>query len=122
MSADLLDRFDPYTDEGNYYGYGKMLPEPEGDWVRYADHANALSRLTAELEAVKRERDALLSELKRLYSGYVNTLESGRDRIMWLGGTCDAVDIMEQGDPVLRSARELIGHFRRAREAGGGDG
>lgn len=54
MSAELLERFGLVADENG----NAMWPIPAGEWVRYADHATTLSRLTAELEAVKRERDA----------------------------------------------------------------
>jgi len=48
------------------------------------------------------------SMLKRLYQAYVGTLETGRDRIIALGGTCDAVDVMEAGDPALRAVRDFL--------------
>lgn len=63
---------------------------------------NALPALLDEVEGMR-------GELQRLYQGYVNMLELGRDRIIALGGTCDPVDVMEEGDPVLRSARAALG-------------
>ena len=50
----------------------------------------------------------LLAELKSLRLAYVNLLEIGRDRILGLGGTCDPVDVMEAGDPALKSASAII--------------
>jgi hypothetical protein len=50
----------------------------------------------------------LLAELKSLRLAYVNLLEIGRDRILGLGGTCDPVDVMEAGDPALKSASAAI--------------
>ena len=50
----------------------------------------------------------LLAELKNLHRAYVNLLESGRDRIVALGGDCDPVDRMEQDDPHLRAAKAAI--------------
>jgi hypothetical protein len=50
----------------------------------------------------------LLEALKRLARAYVSTMESGRDRIVALGGDCDPVDVMERGDPYLRIAKEAI--------------
>lgn len=58
----------------------------------------------AEAYANARIREALLP----LIQGYVNLLESGRDRIISLGGDCDPVDVMEASDPYLRAARALI--------------
>lgn len=54
-------------------------------------------------------RDAeLLLALKDLRRAYVNLLESGRDRIVSLGGSCDPVDVMERNDPHLRRAAAAI--------------
>lgn len=50
----------------------------------------------------------LLAALKCLYSAYVRLLESGRERIVMLGGQCDQVDAMERSDPNLRHARAVI--------------
>ena len=50
----------------------------------------------------------LLAELKSLYRAYVRLLEAGHDRILSLGGDCDAVDRMEQDDPHLRAAKAVI--------------
>ncbi len=50
----------------------------------------------------------LLKALKDLVRHYVILMESGRDRIVSLGGQCDPVDVMERGDPYLRQAKEAI--------------
>jgi len=64
----------------------------------------------------KDERIAALEDgMRRLYRGYVNTIESGRDRIVSLGGTCDPVDAMERGDPVLMATRALLDGGDRAK-------
>lgn len=52
--------------------------------------------------------DAMREALQGLVRAYVNTLESGRDRIIELGGDCDPVDVMERADPFLRAAREAL--------------
>ena len=52
--------------------------------------------------------EQLVSELKSLRRAYVTLLESGRDRILDLGGTCDPVDVMEAGNPHLASAVKAI--------------
>lgn len=57
--------------------------------------------------------------LRRLYRAYVGTLETGRNRILDLGGTCDSVDVMENGDPALREAREAIAALTSPAPAGG---
>lgn len=53
-------------------------------------------------------REEMADELKALTRAYVSTLESGRDRILFLGGKCDAVDVMEASDPALVRARAAI--------------
>ena len=49
-----------------------------------------------------------LADFKALYRAYVRLLESGRDRIRDLGGTCDPVDVMEANDVDLQAARRVI--------------
>lgn len=49
-----------------------------------------------------------LAALKALYHAYVRLLESGRDRIIDLGGTCDPVDVMEANDVDLQAARRVL--------------
>lgn len=51
--------------------------------------------------------------LGRLMLAYVNTLELGRDRIVFLGGQCDPVDVMEAGDPALRAARSTLANLEK---------
>lgn len=49
-----------------------------------------------------------LEELQKLYRAYVSCIELGRDRIIALGGDCDPVDVMENGDPALIRARAVV--------------
>lgn len=49
-----------------------------------------------------------LAELQALYRAYVRLLEAGRERIVDHGGSCDPVDVMEEGDPALIKARAAI--------------
>lgn len=46
--------------------------------------------------------------LSDLYRAYVNMLEAARDRIIFLGGECDSVELMEAGDPALIAARASL--------------
>lgn len=65
--------------------------------------------ISAERElAMRAENERLRIELRALIRGYVNLMESGRDRIIDLGGQCDPVDVMEANDPWLRSARAAL--------------
>ena len=63
----------------------------------------------ADLAATKAR---VVEAMRALYKGYVNTLENGRDRIMFFGGSCDPVDVMERNDPNLRAARALIEEWK----------
>jgi len=72
---------------------------------RAGRHVQAHHEANARLIAAAPD---LLEALKRLARAYVSTMESGRDRIVALGGDCDPVDVMERGDPYLRIAKEAI--------------
>ena len=52
--------------------------------------------------------DAMREAHRKLIRAYVNLLESGRDRIVSLGGICDPVDQMEASDPALREAKDAL--------------
>lgn len=49
-----------------------------------------------------------LDEIRLFERAYINLLKDGRDRIIMLGGDCDSVKRMEEGDPALRRAREFL--------------
>ena len=85
---------------------------------------NRRPTLDAAIAAAEaRGRREGLSELRALYRAYIHLLESGRDRIIGLGGDCDPVDRMEQGDPALIQARAMIGSLADAAPRGrDGDG
>ena len=68
----------------------------------------ALAHMLIHSMKLERERDELREALRRLYRGYVVTLENGRDRIITLGGDCDPVDRMEREDPLLHDMRALL--------------
>ena len=42
-----VERFDPYTDEGNREGYGEMEVQADGEWVRFTDCQAAIQRAEA---------------------------------------------------------------------------
>lgn len=82
--------------------------------ARYARNGKGGYPTSMERYAIGKANEAakvapdLLAELKRLARAYVALLETGRDRIVSLGGSCDPVDVMEAGDPSLISARAAI--------------
>ena len=69
-----------------------------------AFHAD-LEKLRAAVAGYRRDAE---NAVRRLYRGYVNSMESARDRIVGLGGTCDPLDVMELSDPYLQRARDDI--------------
>lgn len=75
-------------------------------WI--ADDLRALLDHHARLQAQPAPAIDLEQGLRGLYRAYVRLLESGRDRIMSLGGDCDPVDVMEQSNIDLRKVRELL--------------
>lgn len=64
--------------------------------------------MTDKVTVPRETWDAMREAHQRLIRAYINLLESGRDRIVSLGGTCDPVDQMEAGDPALREAKEAL--------------
>lgn len=60
------------------------------------------------IEAATAPNAKLVEALRELYRGYVRLLESGRDKIIELGGDCDPVDRMKASDPELRKARAAL--------------
>lgn len=61
-----------------------------------------------ELEPVVGRVTELETALRELMRGYVSTLETARERILFYGGQCDDVPTMERGDPHLRKARATL--------------
>ncbi|EOT8950470.1 ead/Ea22-like family protein [Escherichia coli] len=72
-----------------------------------ANPATVLALLD-ELEA-KDQRIAVLTEsLKQTVSGYKSCLRTGHERILDLGGDCDAPEVMIAGNPDIQQAQKLI--------------
>lgn len=67
-----------------------------------------IRELNTEVRDARSAQKELLAEIKRLRLAYVNLMETGYDRIIALGGSCDPVDVMEAGDPAIRRVNEVI--------------
>lgn len=50
--GELVERFDIYLDDFDHLA---KMPSADGEWVRYADHATALTSLQAENERLQKE-------------------------------------------------------------------
>ena len=66
------------------------------------------SAMNASLVELRPENERLREALKRLMRAYVLLFENGRERIIFLGGTCDSVEYMESNDPELRVAQDAL--------------
>ena len=60
--TDKIERYEPYTDEGNREGYGNMEPYPEGDWVSFDDYV----ALAAERGALQAKLEKAVEALKHI--------------------------------------------------------
>ncbi len=76
--------------------------------ARERDSWEAAGGTTGPLYAAPHAQAVDLADFKALYRAYVRLLESGRDRIRDLGGTCDPVDVMEANDVDLQAARRVL--------------
>ncbi|PJL60654.1 hypothetical protein [Stenotrophomonas maltophilia] len=79
--------------------------------VDIGEHSSANCPWQNAIEAAEEYKPAQavdLGDFKALYRAYVRLLESGRDRIRDLGGTCDPVDVMEANDVDLQAARRVL--------------
>lgn len=59
-------------------------------------------------DRLKADKLALSAALRRLMRDYVSLLESGRERIVARGGSCDSVETMERDDPFLKLANAAL--------------
>jgi hypothetical protein len=87
----------------------------EVERLRKSNELYSFAMNTAGIDELKRRADAaerreaeLEGELRSLYRAYVSTLESGRDRIIDLGGQCDPLETMERNDPALICAKRAL--------------
>lgn len=78
-----------------------------------------VTALTSERDALAQRCERLEKALRDLIGAYVRLMESGRDRIVSLGGDCDPVDVMERGDPYLAQARAALAASGKPDEGGG---
>ena len=72
-----------------------------------ANPATVLALLD-ELEAKDQRIAVLIESLKQTVSGYKSCLRTGHERILDLGGDCDAPEVMIAGNPDIQQAQKLI--------------
>ena len=61
-----------------------------------------------KLEAAEMRIAELTESLKQTVSGYKSCLITGHERILDLGGDCDAPEVMIAGNPDIQQAEKLI--------------
>lgn len=78
--------------------------------LRYIAAANPATVLALldELEAAERRNAELTEALKQVTAGYKSCLRMGHDRIIDLGGDCDAPEVMIAGNPDIQQAEKLL--------------
>ncbi|EKK4082437.1 ead/Ea22-like family protein [Cronobacter dublinensis] len=64
--------------------------------------------LIAALEAAEKRNAELTDALKQAVSGYKSCLRTGHERIVELGGECDAPEVMVAGNPDIRQAERVL--------------
>lgn len=74
----------------------------------YLEAERALTDALSETGRLRDLRGKLVGALERLIKAYQHTLRLGYERITELGGSCDAPEVMEDGDPELRSATAAL--------------
>ncbi|ELY3599419.1 MULTISPECIES: ead/Ea22-like family protein [Cronobacter] len=88
-------------------GYGRQdisYNDPEGEFVFYSDY----EALKDALEAAHKRIAELTDALRQAVSGYKSCLRTGHERIIELGGECDAPETMIAGNPDIRQAEKVL--------------
>ncbi|WP_134709537.1 hypothetical protein [Stenotrophomonas maltophilia] len=88
----------------------KGEPDYNNDVRIYREGIAVMEEVLSKIDSrtVQTAQAVDLDDFKALYRAYVRLLESGRDRIRDLGGTCDPVDVMEANDVDLQAARRVL--------------
>lgn len=81
--------------------------------MQWLDEAGWKSReevrkLEADIASRQSWKESAIAKLRDMDRQYVLLMENGRDRIVFLGGDCDPLDMMERGSPVLIALRKFI--------------
>lgn len=61
-----------------------------------------------KLEAAEKRIAGLTEALRQTVIGYKSCLRTGHDRILDLGGDCDALEVMIAGNPDIQQAEKLL--------------
>lgn len=102
-----------WCDDHNETGYCYMFrEEPEGVCAKWAMSIRDSQAAPSTSRAAQGVNAELVEAFGKLYRKYCGLLESGRDRIIELGGTCDTVETMEMSDPGLRDARTALANAK----------
>lgn len=100
-----------YGDTGCHYAAGRSIADDhyEQSRITIVDVSDPdVLALLDELEAKDKLIAELTESLKQTVSGYKSCLRTGHDRILDLGGECDAPEVMIVGNPDIRQAEKLL--------------
>lgn len=95
------------------YGWKTYQPIAEFDDKKVRDfvaaaNPSAILSLLAERDADKALIAELTEALKQSVAGYKSCLRMGYDRIIDLGGECDAPEVMIAGNPDIQQAEKIL--------------
>lgn len=100
-----------YDETGCHYADGRSLADDhyEQSRVTVTDESDPdVLALLDELEAKDRLNAELTDSLKQTVSGYKSCLSTGHERILDLGGDCDAPEVMIAGNTDIQQAEKLL--------------
>jgi hypothetical protein len=124
--AEAVQRFEPrmvgfcdrpheagmYADLHGHYvlhsAYAELAAELDREKMISANRFLLVTIVEKKQQAAESQLAELRGALKDLIHEYVKTLEAGRDRIIFHGGECDPVDVMERSDPALIRAKRTL--------------
>ncbi|MDM3181994.1 ead/Ea22-like family protein [Citrobacter sp. Cf098] len=87
--------------------YGLALHRADANFIAAANPATVLALLD-ELEAKDRRITELKEALKQSVSGYKSCLRTGHERIIELGGDCDAPEMMIARNHDIQQAEKVL--------------
>lgn len=94
----------------NQHRLSRLTMEVHTDELRIVASAveSYTDELIAALEAAEKRNTELNEALKQTVSGYKSCLRTGHERILELGGDCDAPEVMIAGNTDIQQAEKLL--------------
>lgn len=83
--------------------WGKVSPDPEGEWVRYEDHAAALASERATRIEAESSRDVFKAALQKIAETAKHVPTNGRWHRFVVNSALSALSLPNPGDAASRS-------------------